>query len=240
MVGVCYLWCLHQGRQRRLRCCLLWAKLRAFLWTHARLVLVQRRLAAQSSEDHAFRSLVIRRHGRSSFGSLTARPPRLPNEYHFDAPYADKITGFLIDLDGTMYTPDGLIPGALSFYRWLKATGKQYVFLSNTGAKNGKAVQRKFLQPPFKLDDHPIPLTHVFTAAEAQVDFLLDTVPPAAKVLVIASCGEVRACASPVSHPQRILNEPSTRGRTHGSTICARAVARKGESLSTAGRPAHS
>ena len=31
--------------------------------------------------------------------------------------------GFLIDLDGTMYQPDGLLPGAREFYRWLVDSG---------------------------------------------------------------------------------------------------------------------
>ena len=46
--------------------------------------------------------------------------------------------GFLIDLDGTMYDPSGLLPGAREFYAWLLATGKQFVFLSNTGAKSAR------------------------------------------------------------------------------------------------------
>ena len=58
----------------------------------------------------------------------------------FDAEASD-VTGFLIDLDGTIYDPAGLLPGAADFYAWLLSTGKQYVFLSNTGAKSAQAVQ---------------------------------------------------------------------------------------------------
>eukprot|EP00966_Prymnesium_polylepis_P121496 2807845-Prymnesium_polylepis.1 len=32
-----------------------------------------------------------------------------------------QVTGFLIDLDGTMYDPAGLLPGAREFYAWLCA-----------------------------------------------------------------------------------------------------------------------
>ena len=85
-----------------------------------------------------------------------------------------------------MYTPDGLLPGAASFHSWLVATGKPFVFLSNTGAKNSRAVQKKFMRPPYRLADEPVPLTHIFTAAEAQVDFLLETAPRGSKILVIA------------------------------------------------------
>lgn len=61
------------------------------------------------------------------------------------------ITGFLIDLDGTMYRPGGLIDGAEDFYSWLVQTGKQFVFLSNTGAKGSQGVQKKFLSEKYRV-----------------------------------------------------------------------------------------
>ena len=33
------------------------------------------------------------------------------------------VTGFLVDLDGTVYRPDGLIRGAKEFHEWLVETG---------------------------------------------------------------------------------------------------------------------
>ena len=44
------------------------------------------------------------------------------------------VTAFFVDLDGTMYHPGGLIDGAKQFVSWLEATGRQFVFLSNSGA----------------------------------------------------------------------------------------------------------
>lgn len=96
------------------------------------------------------------------------------------------MSGFLIDLDGTMYDPSGLLPGATAFYQWLLDSGKQFVFLSNTGAKSSAAVQAKLASEKFKLHSLPIALDHVLTAAEAQVDYLLDAVPPHSKLLVIS------------------------------------------------------
>ena len=42
-------------------------------------------------------------------------------------PATSDCDGFLIDLDGTMYQPGGLLPGAREFYRWLVDSGKPYV-----------------------------------------------------------------------------------------------------------------
>ena len=95
-------------------------------------------------------------------------------------------TAFLIDLDGTMYEPGRLLPQAQAFVNWLRASGTPFVLLSNTGAKNSLGVQRKFATAPYQLSGPPIPLSHIHTAAEAQVDYLLDHVPRGAKVLVIS------------------------------------------------------
>ena len=57
-----------------------------------------------------------------------------------------------------MYHPGGLIDGARPFVQWLEATGKQFVFLSNSGAKGVKGVQAKFMTPPYKLQERPINL----------------------------------------------------------------------------------
>ena len=52
-------------------------------------------------------------------------------------------------------------------------SGIPHVFLSNTGAKESSAVQRKLLNAPFWLATEPVPLSHILTAAEAQVDYML-------------------------------------------------------------------
>ena len=101
-------------------------------------------------------------------------------------PESSGFTGFLIDLDGTMYEPGGLLPGAQEFYKWLVESGTPHVFLSNTGAKNSLGVQRKFRTPPFVLAESEVPLSRILTAGEAQVDYMLNAVPEGAKLLVVA------------------------------------------------------
>jgi len=123
---------------------------------------------------------------RSSSAESSLSPMRVQETTLYDAA-ASGVDGFLIDLDGTMYQPGGLIPGAKDFYRWLVESGKPFVFLSNTGAKNSRGVQAKFASAGYLLDPtRRVPLAHIFTAAEAQADCMLRHVPPHAKVLVIA------------------------------------------------------
>ena len=97
-----------------------------------------------------------------------------------------EVDGFLIDLDGTMYQPGSLLPGAQEFYGWLRETGKPFVFLSNTGAKGSQGVQSKLASAPYKLEGPPVRLTNAYTAAEAQMEYMSNTVPSGAKVFVIS------------------------------------------------------
>ena len=80
-----------------------------------------------------------------------------------------QVTGFLIDLDGTMYRPGNLIPGAAEFYSWLRSSRTPFVFLSNTGAKGSEGVMRKLSSPTYRLKGEPLEAENVHTAAEAQV-----------------------------------------------------------------------
>ena len=101
-------------------------------------------------------------------------------------PTLSRITGFLIDLDGTVYRPNSLIAGASTFHEWLVSTGKQFVYLSNTGAKSCEAVRRKLRTPRYYLAAEKLPPHCVWTAADAQVEFMADHIPVGAKVFVVS------------------------------------------------------
>jgi len=95
------------------------------------------------------------------------------------------ITAFLLDLDGTIYIPGGLISGASTFVHGLEERHIPFVFLSNSGAKGAEGVRAKFLTPPYVLQDKPIKLDQAHTAAEAAATYLVENAPHSARIFVI-------------------------------------------------------
>ncbi len=71
----------------------------------------------------------------ASAGALPPAPAPPP------CPRLSNISAFFVDLDGTMYEPGGLLPGARSFVSWMEKTKKPFVFLSNSGAKGAAGVR---------------------------------------------------------------------------------------------------
>ena len=114
-----------------------------------------------------------------------ARGHALPPARRYD-PHTSAISGYLIDLDGTVYRPNSLINGAISFHEFLISTGKPFVYLSNTGAKGAEAVRRKLRTPTYCVSAERLPEHSVFTAAEAQVDFMAERIPSGAKIFVVS------------------------------------------------------
>ena len=52
-----------------------------------------------------------------------------------------------------------------------------YVFLSNTGAKGSQGTQTKLAKMGFMMQHRPVPLQNIYTAAQAQVAYMVSTVP---------------------------------------------------------------
>jgi len=107
-----------------------------------------------------------------------------------------KVSGFLIDLDGTTYEPGGLVPGAKCFFDWMVQSNQQFVLLSNTGAKTGSGTQAKLSDEldakgkpnAYKITQgkDPIPIDHIYTAAEAQIDMMAYALPMNARLFVLS------------------------------------------------------
>ena len=57
----------------------------------------------------------------SDMGDMDDLPLATPYD-----PSSAGVTGFLIDLDGTMYDPAGLLPGASAFDHWALAGGERH------------------------------------------------------------------------------------------------------------------
>jgi HAD superfamily hydrolase (TIGR01450 family) len=55
----------------------------------------------------------------------------------------DQIRCFALDMDGTFYLGDKLLPGAVEFLARLGETGRRFVFLTNNSSKSGADYQKK-------------------------------------------------------------------------------------------------
>ena len=124
-------------------------------------------------------------------GFFCAAKVAVPQAKQWDAQSTEcqQISGYIFDMDGTLYQPSGLVPGAEDVLSWLERSGAPYALLSNTGAKPNTAVQRKLSAAPFECrpNGSPVPLERIYTAADAQVDFLLSGHLPAGSRLVVVA-----------------------------------------------------
>ena len=55
----------------------------------------------------------------------------------------EDIEGFILDLDGTVYLGDSLLPGSARFFQWMVARGKRSVVLTNNSSQNAKGYLKK-------------------------------------------------------------------------------------------------
>jgi 4-nitrophenyl phosphatase/NagD protein len=83
---------------------------------------------------------------------------------------------FLLDMDGTFYLGDQLLPGAKEFLDWLNARRIQYLFLTNNSSKNVDEYANKFQR--LGLD---VPKDKIFTSGEATCIYL-NKIKPGANI----------------------------------------------------------
>ena len=75
--------------------------------------------------------------------------------------------GYLIDLDGTLYRGDQVIPGALDFVRWLSRKQIPYLFLTNNSTRSPEWVAEKLRRFGF-----PAEAEQVYTSSLACARYL--------------------------------------------------------------------
>ena len=63
------------------------------------------------------------------------------------------------------------------FYAFLVRRKIPYVFLSNTGAKGSQGTQSKLAKMGFMMQHRPVPLRNIYTAAQAQVAYMVRSAP---------------------------------------------------------------
>ena len=142
--------------------------------------LQQRLEAAERATDEAIANDIPRT-------DLTITPPSTRIGMGYGAGNAWPLTdidAYLIDLDGTIYSPSGPIEGAAEFYASV-LRHKPHVFLSNTGAKGADGVRTKLARNGIIMG--PVSQAkHIYTAAQAQCRYMVDVIPAGARVFVIA------------------------------------------------------
>ena len=85
-----------------------------------------------------------------------------------------EIQCFLLDMDGTFYLGDQLLPGANSFLQLLDQRGTSYLFLTNNSSKSAKEYADKLLGFGLQVTEDKI-----FTSGEATCIYLRKTIPDA-------------------------------------------------------------
>jgi Predicted sugar phosphatases of the HAD superfamily len=79
---------------------------------------------------------------------------------------------FLLDMDGTFYLGDQLIEGSLSFIEKVKATGRDFLFLTNNSSHNALFYVEKLHRMGLE-----VPRSKVMTSGEATCEKLLELYP---------------------------------------------------------------
>lgn len=95
-----------------------------------------------------------------------------------------EIGGFLIDLDGVVYTGDDLIPGADTAIRLLENNGYSYRFVSNTTRKSRHMIAERLSRMGLQ-----IPKEAIFTPSVAAAAYLKKTGKQRFRLLVTGDVG---------------------------------------------------
>jgi NagD protein len=94
---------------------------------------------------------------------------------------------FICDMDGVIYHGNRLLPGVTEFVDWLRKTGKQFLFLTNSSERSPKELAQKLARMGLDVDE-----SHFFTSALATADFLARQ-RPGAGVYAIGEAGLINA-----------------------------------------------
>ena len=95
----------------------------------------------------------------------------------------DQYDAVLLDLDGTVYHEDHALPGAVELIRRLQREGRAYACLTNSTSSPERLATR--LQG-MGVEVDP---AHIYTAAAAACDYVLDEFPPRPRVFNLSTEG---------------------------------------------------
>ncbi len=94
---------------------------------------------------------------------------------------------FICDMDGVIYHGNHLLPGAAEFVAWLKASGKRFLFLTNSSERSPRELRQKLARLGLDVGEE-----HFYTSALATAAFL-SSQQPNCSAYVIGDAGVVNA-----------------------------------------------
>jgi 4-nitrophenyl phosphatase/NagD protein len=95
--------------------------------------------------------------------------------------FLDDMQCFLLDMDGTFFLGDELLPGALDFMDYLDKNGLDYLFLTNNSSKHAGLYAEKIRKLGFD-----VPEEKIFTSGAATTIYLQKQ-KPGAKVYLVGT-----------------------------------------------------
>ncbi|MBP5331846.1 MAG: HAD family hydrolase, partial [Lachnospiraceae bacterium] len=93
----------------------------------------------------------------------------------------NKIELFVLDMDGTFYLSEDIIPGSLDFLRAVEACGKRWMFFTNNSSKDKSLYIRKLAKMGCDITGDMI-----FTSGDIMIEFL-KTNRPGRSVFVLGT-----------------------------------------------------
>lgn len=93
-------------------------------------------------------------------------------------------------MDGVIYHGNRLLPGVTDFLVWLEASGKKYLFLTNSSERTPKELQEKLLRLGITVGED-----HFYTSALATASFLSNQ-KPNGSAYIIGDAGLIHALYS--------------------------------------------
>jgi HAD superfamily hydrolase (TIGR01450 family) len=82
------------------------------------------------------------------------------------------VRGFLLDMDGTLYLSNHLLPGAADFLAYLEESGLAYLLLTNNSSRSSSAYEAKLAGLGVS-----VPLARILTSGSATAQYLRDATP---------------------------------------------------------------
>lgn len=94
---------------------------------------------------------------------------------------------FICDMDGVIYHGNNLLPGVHEFVNWLKESGKEYLFLTNSSELSPRELSQKLGRLGLEVEE-----SHFYTSALATASFLSQQ-KPGGSAFVIGEAGLIQA-----------------------------------------------